>query len=238
MNLDIQSISDNKIQAMHESGEIQKRIEDDISKTVLSAIDSALSGYEIKREIEKSVSENVSSIVKEIGFSGYNGFIAQTIKKITEGVMREDVAQKIQKTFNDLLIVKHEGIKLSEIFEVYRKWVCENTEDDEKYDRQHFVCDIDTKEDDAFTHYTVIFNCEEFKSYQSPEIKFILCTYGKQKKTNISRLELDGDDVKGKFKLGRFDEVQSLLANLYFNETEIILDVDDIDDDNSYDVDD
>nr|WP_319488584.1 hypothetical protein [uncultured Caproiciproducens sp.] len=238
MELNIQAIADSKIQAMHESGEIQKRIEDDVQKTVLGAIDSAISGYEIRREIEKSVSENVSSVVKEIGFSGYNGFIAQTIKNITEGVMREDLAQKIQKVFNDMLIVKHDGIKLSEIFEAYRKWVCEDVDESDKYDRQHFVCDIETKEDGSFTWYYIKFNDKESESYEEPQIKFTLLDYREKGKSTISSLELDGENVKGKFKLGRLDPVQSLLANLYFNESEIILDVDDIDDDNSFDVDD
>ena len=35
MDLDIQSIADAKIKAMHESGEIKKRIEDDIEKPSL-----------------------------------------------------------------------------------------------------------------------------------------------------------------------------------------------------------
>jgi len=237
MELNIQAIADSKIQAMHDSGEIKKRIEDDVQKTVLGAIDSAINGYEIRRDIEESVSKSVSSVVKEIGFSGYNGFIAQTIKEITEGVMREDVAQKVQKVFNDMLIVKHDGIKLSEIFDAYRKWVCEITEESDKYERQHFVCDIKAEEDGTFATYTVTFNSEKISNYQNPEIKFIIYVYGEKEKSSISSLYLDGENVKGKFKLGRLDEVQSLLANLYFNETEIILDIDNIDDDDGFDVD-
>jgi hypothetical protein len=237
MDLNIQAIADEKIQAMHDSGEIKKRIEDDVQKTVLGAIDSAINGYEIRNQVEKSVTESISSVVKEIGFTGYNGFIAQTIKRITEGVMRDDVAQKIQKVFNDMLIVRHDGIKLSEIFQKYREWVCENTDESDKYDRQEFVCNLDTKEDGSFTIYTITFNDEKISNYESPEIKFIICAYGKKEKDSISSLYLDGENVKGKFKLGRLSKVQSLLANLYFNETEIILDIDDVDDDNSFDID-
>ena len=175
--------------------------------------------------------------MKEIGFTGYNGFIAQTIKGITEGVMRDDVAQKIQKVFNDMLMVKHDGIKLSEIFQKYRKWVCENTEESDKYERQHFTCELEVKEDGKFTHYTATFSSEEIKGYEDPEIKFTICTYGEEEECNISSLYLDGSNMKGSFKLGRLDEVQSLLANLYFNETKIILDVGSVDDDNCFDID-
>lgn len=237
MNLDIQAIADTKIQAMHDSGEIKKRIESDVEKTVLNAIDSALDGYKIRRQIEDSVSESVSSVVKEIGFTGYNGFIAQTVKSITEGVMRDDVAQKIQKVFNDMLMVKHDGIKLSEIFQKYRKWVCENTDESNKYERQHFTCNLETKENGSFTFYTVTFNNTEIDGYENPEIKFTICVYGDKEKDNISSLYLDGENMKDTFKLGRLSEIQSLLANLYFNETKIILDIDDVDDDNSFDID-
>lgn len=236
MDLNIQAIADEKIQAMHKSGEIKKRIEDDVQKTVLGAIDGAINGYEIRNQIEKSVTDSVSNIVKEVGFTGYNGFIAQTIKNITEGAMRDDIAQKIQKVFSDMLIVKHDGIKLSEIFQAYRKWVCENTDESDKYERQKFVCDLQTKEDGSFTIYTITFN-DEKTDYEDPEIKFIIYAYGKKEKDTISSLYLDGESVKGKFKLGRLSEIQSLLANLYFNETEIVLDIDNIDDDNSFDID-
>ncbi|HEX3038191.1 MAG TPA: hypothetical protein VHO94_04260 [Oscillospiraceae bacterium] len=238
MDLNIQAIADAKIQAMHDSGEIQKRIEDDVQKTVLGAIDSALNDYTIRREIEDSISKSVSSVVKEIGFTGYNGFIAKTIKEITEGVMRDDVAQKIQKVFNDMLIVKHDGIKLSEIFQQYRKYICESAEESDKYEWRQFVCDLDVREDGSFTHYDVKFNEKPLESYESAEIEFSLCTYREKGKSNISSLLLDGNSVKGTFKLGRLSEMQSLLANLYFNETEIIIDTDDVDDSDFYDIDD
>jgi len=45
MNLDIQAIADEKISAMHESGQIQKQLENDIEKLILKSIDSALDGY-------------------------------------------------------------------------------------------------------------------------------------------------------------------------------------------------
>lgn len=237
MNLNIQEIADSKIKSMHESGEIKKRIEDDIEKTVLKAIDNALNGYEIHREIEKQVSDNVSSVIKDIGFSGYNGFIAKTIKEITEGVMRDDVVQKIQKVFNDMLIIKHDGIKLSEIFDAYRKWICENVDEEDKYDRQHFVCDIETKEDGDWTWHTIKFNDEELSSCRDPEVKFKILDYKNKEKAKICSLYINGVDAKSPLAIGRLNEIQSLLTNLYFNETEIILDLDDVDDDDSFDID-
>jgi hypothetical protein len=238
MELNIQAIADNKIQSMHDSGEIQRRIEDDVEKMINSAIDSALSGYQLHRDIEDVISKSVSSTVKEIGFSAYNGFIAQTIKNITEGAMRDDVAQKIQKVFNDMMVVKHDGIKLSEIFDKYREWVCENADESEKYERRNFTCDIDSKEDGSFTWYTVKFSDEEKRYGDNQDIEFCILDYQEKMKSKITRLSFNGKSVDGKFTIGSINEIESLLANLYFNETEIELDIDDIDDSNYYDIDD
>ena len=57
---------------------------------------------------------------------------------ITEDVCREDIANKIQKTFNDLLIVKRENVKLSEIFEKYKDYMDENTDEEDKYSLERF----------------------------------------------------------------------------------------------------
>ena len=41
--------------------------------------------------------------------------------------------------------------------DAYRKWVLENTEESEKYERQKFTHQLDVKEDGSFTHYTCTF---------------------------------------------------------------------------------
>jgi len=238
MELNIQEIADSKIKAMHESGQIKAQIENDIEKMILKSVDDALNGYQIRREVEEAITSSVSVLLKDLDFTAYNGFIAQKIKDITEGVMRDDVSQKIQKVFDDMFIVKHDGIKLSEIFDKYRKWVCEDTDSSEKYERQHFTCDIETKEDGSFTWHYIKFNNEELSRGDEPQIEFRILDYREKHLAKISGLELNGESIKGKFVLGRLNEIESLLASLYFNETDIILDVDDIDDDNSFDVDD
>lgn len=237
MNLDIQAIADCKIKEMQDSGAIKKRIEEDVEKTVLCAIDDSLNGYKFRDQIEGQITHDVSETLKDIDFTTYNGFIAEQVKSLTDGALRDDVAQKIQKTFSGLLIQKHDGIKLSEIFDKYREWVNENTEELDKYDHQNFVCKLDEKKDGAFTRYTVTFNDEEMESYEHPEIKFSLLRYGDRPSASISNLWIDGEWSKSMFKLGRLSKVQALIANLYYNGTKIILDIEDVDDSDGFDID-
>lgn len=236
MELNIQAIADTKITAMHESGQIKERIEKDIEDTVLKAIDSAIDGYAMRRDIETQVSDSVSKVVSDIGFSAYNGFIASAVKRITEEVMLEDVAQKIQSAFNDILIAKHDGIMLSDIFNQYREWVCENTDESDKWERRNFVCDMEEKKDGSFTYYRIKFNDEELSRCDTPQIEFSICQY-LDNPGSIAWLRLDGKTSEGSFCLGSMDKMQSLLANLYFNKTTIVIDADDINDDSGYDID-
>jgi hypothetical protein len=134
MELNIQAIADEKIKAMHESGQIKEAIESGIEKTILKGIDDALDGYQMRRDIQDSVSKGVSFVLKDLDFTSYNGFIAKKVKQLTQGILRDDVSKKLQATFQNIFIVKRDKIKLSEILDAYRKWICEDTDEAEKYD--------------------------------------------------------------------------------------------------------
>lgn len=237
MNIDITKIVNDKIKSLEESGKIKEQIENSIEKTILGAITSALEDYSFKRDIEKQVSNCVSEVAAEIGFSAYNGFIVEKIKEITEGTMRDDIAKKIQKTFDDMLMTKHDGIKLSEIFDKYREWLFETVEESDKWDRQSFTCNFEIKEDGNFTHYKIKLSEEQLNSYSDANIEFSFCTYMDKEKSNISTLYFDGRKIGESLRLGTLTPVESLLANLYYNKTEIILDIDDVDDSDYYDID-
>lgn len=238
MELNIQYIADAKIQEMHDSGKISSAIESGIESLIMKSVESALNGYDLRRDIEKQISSSISEVAKDIGFSAYNGFIAQKVKDITENVMREDVSQKIQEVFNGLLIDKHDGIKLSEIIEAYRKDLFENVDESEKWERHTFTCDVDEKRDGSFTWYTIKLHEEELSRHDDPEIMFKILVLGEKSSDKICQLYLDGKSQDGVFILGRLSKMQTLLCNLYFNGTPIILDMENVDDSNHYDIDD
>jgi hypothetical protein len=242
MNINIQEIVDNKIKALNEDGTIKNTIEKTIENTLLKAITDALGDYTLRRNIEKMVTDQVSSVVADIGFTAYNSFIAEKVKQITEEVCRDDIAEKIQKTFNEMLVVKRDNIKLSEIFDQYRKWVCEEVEEPEKYSLEYFHVKFERNEE--YDWYDIELAKEKPKDkyswhYLDHAIHFTLHKKFKEPGMGyISSTYLDNCNIKDRFRFRHLSDIEALLINLTYNETPIIIDVESEDDiDNSYDVD-
>lgn len=240
MNINIQEIVDNKIRTMNEDGTITSAIEKTIEVTMLKAITDALGDYQLRNAIEKQVTQQVSSVVADIGFTAYNSFIAEKVKQITEGVCRVDISEKIQKVFDEMLVIKHESIKLSEIFEKYREWVCETVEDSDKYSFEHFH--VKFEEDEQYGWFNIELAQKKPKdrySSSSDVIKFTLHRAYKGKGTGyISSTYIDGVNIKEKFSFRHMSDIELLLVNLTYNETPIIIDIESVDDiDSSYDID-
>lgn len=241
MIINIQDIVNEKIKDMEERKIIEITIGETLEKTILKAVVDALEGYKIKRSIEEKISNEVSSVVNDIGFTAYNSFIAEKVKEITESVCMAEISGKIQDIFNKMLIAKRDIVKISEIFDKYREWVCETVENIEKYDLQNFHIKFEKNEKWGW------FDIELAKKEPAGRygigddvIKFTLHRKCDDKsKGFISGVYLDGLDVKKKIRMGHMTEIELLLVNIMYNETPIDIDVESQDDiDSSYDIDD
>lgn len=242
MNIDVSKIVSEKLQQLDADGVIKRKIEETIEKSVMDAITSELSSYTFRNSISKQVQEGVSKIAADCGFSAYNGFISQTVKKVVQELYAEDIAEKVQKSLNDVLLQKHENIRISDIFKRYREWVLENVDEAEKYERQEFTADYETTEDGSFTRYTCRFADHPLeKTYfggkERGEIEVRFYVFSKNKTATISSLYLNDRNLKDTLKIGTLTAFEAFISNLYYNETEIILDFEDVDDDTSFDID-
>ena len=183
----------------------------------------------------------MSSAAADCGFSAYNGFIAEKVKSIVQDMYTADISQKVQDALNDVMLKKHENIKLSDIFNRYRKWVWENTEESDKHERGRYTGELEVAEDGPFTRYTCKFadhKLENLSYYtEKPGIEVRICVYGEKKADKITNLYLDGHNLKDSVKLGYLSEFEAFVVNLYYNGTEIILDPDDVDDSDYFDID-
>ena len=84
MNIDVSKIVADKLAQLDADGVIQRKIEETVEKTVMDAITSELSSYTFRNGISKQVSESVSKLAADCGFSAYNGFIADTVKRVVQ----------------------------------------------------------------------------------------------------------------------------------------------------------
>ena len=240
MNIDISQIVANKLAQMEEEGTIQRKIEETLEKTVLDAISSELNSFSLKCDIQKQVKESVSKIAADCGFSAYNGFIAQTVKNILQQQYTQDITERVQKALDTMLLQRHENVRLSDIFTQYRKWVLEAT--DYECDRETFTMDLEIKRDGGFTWYTCRFadrpiEYSVYGSRENPDIEMQLLAWENKKEGAINHLYINGHELKETIKIGVLSDFEAFLVNLYYTETPIILDPEDVPDNNYFDID-
>lgn len=241
MNIDISKVVSDKLAQMEQDGVIQKKIEETLEKTILAAVTSELESFDFKRKIGDQLKMAVSGVAEQCGLATYNGFIAEKCKVIVQELLSADICEKLQKALDDIMLKKHENIKLSDIFQRYREWVCENTDESDKWDRRRFHCSLEEDDSGYMKEYTCTFADHSLEnSYgrrEEPDIKIRFFVYREDKPSSISCVYLDGHYMKDTFKLGTLTDFEAFVLNLYYNDTPIILDVDDVDDSDYFDID-
>ena len=241
MEIDVSKIVADKLEQLNNDGVIQKKIEESLEKSIMEAITSELSSYQFRRGISEQVAKSVHSVAADCGFSAYNGFIAEKVKSIVQDMFTADISQKVQDALNDVMLKKHENIKLSDIFNRYREWVWKNTEESDKYERQNYTGELNVEENGSFTRYICRFadhTLENVSYYkEKPEIEVRFLVYRDKQADKITSLFLDGRNLEGSVRLGHLTEFEAFLVNLYYNGTEIIIDTDDVDDSDYFDID-
>lgn len=237
MQINITKIVEEKLAQMEQDGVIQKAIEDGIEKSILSAVTSAVTGYQFKREIENQVEDAVGGIAGKCGLSSYNGFIAQKAAEIVQNMYNNDIANKVQKALDETLMGRYENIKLSEIFDKYREWVKGHTDDSDQYEYKQFTCRLEQKDYGLFQHLTCKFADHPIEDSSCGEIEIRFYRYIEAEKVRISRLWLNDHDMRQSIRIGTLTSFEAFLVNLYYNETEVEMDVENVNEDNYYDID-
>lgn len=238
MILDIQEIINNKMKQMADDRVIEKQIEASIENTITKAVKDAFEGFELKRNIEKQLAEEVSTIVKDIGFTGYNQFIADTFAEMANTVLKEDIKQKIVHAFDDIFIKKYDSIKMSEICKMYRKYLVGIMDDEEKgeLDNNFYVSFDDEQSDSLFKCINIVLSRKEIKrnyySEKEDSLRIKLMAY-KDDPLKIISVTWEGKDLSKLDELKCMTNYESFIASLYFNRTEIEMDIDEDDVDTS-----
>lgn len=248
MNLDISGIIEEKITEMEADGSVREFIRKNIEESVKDAIKSALGGYKIRRAIEESFEQNFPEIVKDIGLSAYNSFIAETIRKTCIAKMEDDAQEKITKVIEQAVLLKRDEVYLSEILKEYRKEVNYNDDEEEKRDLNEkeggYTCAVRSRHSTImpsdWIYYSLWFNKEGFKDqsgYDEYDIVVIFSGLWEKKderKVRINEIYFAGEKISKQFVNHMPSSFESLLMNLYMNKTPIILDIENYDAEDHY----
>lgn len=238
MNIDISGIVNEKLHQLETDGVIEKTIEETFETTLKKAVVDALDSWSIKRKIEEKVASQVSPVVESLDFTTYNSFIAEKMKEVVNGVCRVDLCEKIEHMVGEMFLCKRENVKLSEVFDLYQKHLCDSVEESDKYSRERFYVSM---EEDPRWHWITITLDEdpEWSKYGSgdPDMRFTVHQRS-DGSAFIGTVYLKGVDTKGTMKFGHLNDAELLLVQASYNDIPVIVDVEDEDDvDNSYDVD-
>lgn len=237
MNINVSQIVTEKLAQLEADGTIKKKIEEALEKTITEAITSELSSYSFRREIAKQMEDAVSGVAAGCGLTAYNGYIAEKCKAIVQEHFTADIGAKVEKSLKDIMFAKHEGVKLSDIFRQYREWVLRNTDESDKYDREEFTHELVEQRDGCWEKYTCRFADRKLYGYDKPDIEIRFLEYGVSNESRISFLYLNGHNVKGTFKVGTITDFEAFVLNLYYNDTKIIMDTENVEEDPCFDID-
>lgn len=232
--LDINKIAQDKIAAMEESGQVKEHIEKEVEKLVLGSVSNALSSWSILSEIEGKAKESVSQVLGALDFTAYNSFIAEKVRQLTTGALRDDVARKVNDIFESIFIQKRDSIKLSEIFKAYREWLISDLDEYEPYElNNEFYAEIEdderfswlkcrlSKTEPEKTYFGKVYEGDVDFSFtvsretSNPNVGSILTVYAK------------GENIHDKLKFHGYNDFEVLILNLLYNETPIEIDIED-----------
>ena len=234
MNIDFTKIVADKVAQMEKDGVIQREIEKGVESTVLSAVRYELSGRGLSGALQEQLKTYVAEAAKDLGLAAYNGYIAQAVKAIIADVQQQDLADKVRSALEEVVLKKYESVKLSEIFQKYREWVRDWVDECEWYERKKFTAElVEHQTSRYFGHYTCRFAEEPIDADEDPDVSVVV-REGGFGVFKITSLFLNGHDLKNTLHIGTLTEFEAFVANLFYNGTQIIMDVDDIDDDCSF----
>lgn len=233
IELNISQIVNEKLSQMDRDGVIKQKIEESLEKTVLDAISCELNSYRLQHQISEQFREQVGNVAGQLGLEAYNGFIAARVRDIVRNLYTDDFAERVQKALSDTMLKKHEHVKLSDIFKSYSEYVNRFVEREEALDRGHFTAALNVREDGPFKWISCRF-AEEPDKEDSPDIELKFDVWKEQTHSNIKFLRLDGRDMDAVVRIGRLNDFECFAANLYFNETEVEMDIEAVETDTSY----
>ena len=228
MILNIQDIINKKLEQMAADEVIEKQIEKSVEKTVMNAVTDVFESYDLKKSIRNMLESEVSDVVNKIGFTAYNQFIVDTMNDLINGVLKEDIKKKITGAFDCIFMKKIDVINISDIAKNYRQLLIEDHSIDPwELDNEFHVSFDYSDSHDAFKYVNITFAEKKPTSsygYDEHQLEMRLMAY-KDDNFSISSVKYEGQDLSKLNELRFISDFEAFIASLYFNKTQIIMDV-------------
>lgn len=129
---EIQNIVNNKVQAMVDSGQIQKAVEDGVEKAILNAINKQFDSYgNITKQIEESLKGGLQVDTSDLPFETYNEQMLVLIKSKLDNMFQDQAAEKFLAEMDKALKPAPKEMDIHEFVET----ITDTWRDHETWDR-------------------------------------------------------------------------------------------------------
>jgi len=208
------------------SGAIEKAIEENITKTVSSAIKQQLESYS---DFGKKLSDHVKSALQvnfdDLGLSGYNDLILKIVRAQVDAHVGSVLAKQVEEQMAKLLQPAPAEIKLSELI---KDFIERNKPDGCECDGSDQIT-LHIEESRYGSRWIGLDKAEGKSEYQC-EIRFAV----NERDGGIFGLRFDGKEADKTFFVGPIYGFERSLFQMYAAGTKLIVDGDCVDDFDTY----
>jgi hypothetical protein len=202
------------------AGVIEQTIEDNLTKTIKTAIDENIRSYS---DFGKTLSDHVKQAMQvdfqHLGLPAYNDLILKTIRRQVNQLAEDSIAKHIEDQMKELLEPAPTEIKLSQLVADFIK---------DKHDHHGCVCDgperialfVEGSRSVSGYHH-ISLDKDEDKSRYSCAIQIATAEDGR-----VFSLKIDDDNPKDKLFVGPFWGFERRLFQMYAAGTKLIVDGD------------
>ena len=229
MELNINEIASAKIQSMYESGEIRKRIEEGVEKSIYSAIDSACKDYQFRSTIEKNIESVLGEVAKGVNVDAYKNFLISRLNKAFSSHVKKDIGDKIEADFKRIYLDTPKEIKLSQLVEKYKEWLFTKLDEEERRDWEKFDISFNTE-----YSYWIDVELKKPNTHRTSELENFCFTIHYEDGINnklgyVSAARIGYKDFGKELNLGQISDFEALIFNLMYTRTRIEIDMENVD---------
>lgn len=219
-NMSLEASITNQIEELMKSNVVQEKVKEGFAKVIENTIESVLGKYSpVQKTMEKKIEEAIMPIIES---HDYNKYVDKLDIVLTE--LLKEVSQDHKKILENFVYLTKEEtrevIKLSEIYDVWEKYVAENVTEnlevnDEGESYYPVTCNVEYKEDDDYWT-RIKFSCEE-----EPDLNvdfYIIRSSERVSIFNTKSIEINN--------LRYIDDFTLLLYKLTHSETKVKIDMD------------